>query len=141
MGKFEIRLPKMGESVAEATITSWMKEIGDTIELDEPLLEIATDKVDTEVPSEVAGVLIERRFEVDDVVAVGDVIAVIQTEGEDNITTEDSTVVTPKEAVIIEEQVAKVMDNKVSEIKKTGDSGRFYSPLVRNIAKTWTTIN
>ncbi len=136
MGKFEIRLPKMGESVAEATITSWMKEIGDTIELDEPLLEIATDKVDTEVPSEVAGVLIERRFEVDDVVAVGDVIAVIQTEGEDNITTEDSTIVTPKEAVIIEEQVAKVMDNKVSEIKKTGDSGRFYSPLVRNIAKT-----
>jgi len=136
MGKFEIRLPKMGESVAEATITSWMKEVGDTIELDEALLEIATDKVDTEVPSEVAGILIERCFEVDDVVAVGDVIAVIQIEGEGEVTTEETKVETPKEAVVVEEQVAKVVDNTTSEIKKTGDSGKFYSPLVRNIAKT-----
>ena len=137
MGKFEIRLPKMGESVAEATITSWMKEVGDTIELDEALLEIATDKVDTEVPSEVAGVLIERRFEVDDVVAVGDVIAVIQTEGEESITTsENLEIEQPIEADVIENKIKEVTENKSVEIKKAGDSGRFYSPLVRNIAKT-----
>jgi len=137
MGKFEIRLPKMGESVAEATITSWMKEVGDTIELDEALLEIATDKVDTEVPSEVAGVLLERRFEVDDVVAVGDVIAVIQIEGEDStLVVEDVKVDAPKEVGLIEKQVTKVIENTTTEITKTGDSGRFYSPLVRNISKT-----
>ena len=60
MAKFELKLPKMGESVAEATITSWLKEVGDTIEMDEPVLEIATDKVDSEVPSEVDGKLIEN---------------------------------------------------------------------------------
>ena len=60
MSKFELKLPKMGESVAEATITSWLKEIGDQIEMDEAVLEIATDKVDTEVPCEFEGVLIEN---------------------------------------------------------------------------------
>ena len=79
MSKFELKLPKMGESVAEATITSWLKEVGDTIEMDEAIVEIATDKVDSEVPSEVEGVLVERFFEVDDVVGVGQVIAVIET--------------------------------------------------------------
>ena len=63
MAKFELKLPKMGESVAEATITSWLKEVGDTIEMDEPVLEIATDKVDSEVPSEVDGKLVEKLFE------------------------------------------------------------------------------
>ena len=66
MSKFELKLPKMGESVAEATITSWLKEVGETIEMDEAIVEIATDKVDSEVPSEVEGVLIERFFEVDE---------------------------------------------------------------------------
>ena len=60
MSRFELKLPKMGESVAEATITSWLKEIGDKVALDEPVLEIATDKVDSEVPSEVAGILVEK---------------------------------------------------------------------------------
>ena len=60
MAKFEVKLPKMGESVAEATITTWLKEVGETIELDEAIVEIATDKVDSEVPSEVEGVLIEK---------------------------------------------------------------------------------
>ena len=83
MAKFELKLPKMGESVAEATITSWLKEVGDTIELDEVVLEIATDKVDSEVPSEVDGVLLEKRFNVDDVVQVGQVIAIIETDGDD----------------------------------------------------------
>ena len=70
MAKFELKLPKMGESVAEATLTAWLKDVGDKIDADEPVLEIATDKVDSEVPSEVEGVLIQKLFEVDDVIEV-----------------------------------------------------------------------
>ena len=83
MAKYELKLPKMGESVAEATITSWLKEIGDTIELDEAVLEIATDKVDSEVLCEVEGVLVEKLFELNEVVEVGQTLAIIETEGED----------------------------------------------------------
>ena len=83
MAKFELKLPKMGESVAEATITTWLKEVGDTIELDEAIVEIATDKVDSEVPSEVEGTLVEILFEKDAVVEVGQTIAIIETEGVD----------------------------------------------------------
>jgi 2-oxoglutarate dehydrogenase E2 component (dihydrolipoamide succinyltransferase) len=68
MAKFELKLPKMGESVAEATLTAWLKDIGDKIDADEAVLEIATDKVDSEVPSEVEGVLIQKLFEVDAIV-------------------------------------------------------------------------
>lgn len=82
MANIELKLPKMGESVAEATITNWLKEVGDTIEADEAVLEIATDKVDSEVPSEVDGVLKEKLFDVDDVVQVGQTIAIIEAEGE-----------------------------------------------------------
>ena len=64
MSKFELKLPKMGESVAEATLTAWLKEIGDKIEFDEPVVEIATDKVDSEVPSEKKGILIEKCFKI-----------------------------------------------------------------------------
>ena len=81
MAKFELKLPKMGESVAEATITSWLKEVGDTVELDEAIVEIATDKVDSEVPSEVEGTLVEILFEKDAIVAVGQTIAVIEIIG------------------------------------------------------------
>ncbi|HIE45629.1 MAG TPA: 2-oxo acid dehydrogenase subunit E2, partial [Flavobacteriaceae bacterium] len=135
MAKFEIKLPKMGESVAEATITAWLKEVGDTIELDEAIVEIATDKVDSEVPSEVAGTLVELKYAVDDIVAVGEVIAVIETEGENVENTPvavQTEIETPKEATIIKKQVAESND---FSIQKTGDSGKFYSPLVRNIAK------
>ena len=135
MAKIEIKLPKMGESVAEATITAWLKNVGDTIELDEAIVEIATDKVDSEVPSEVAGTLIELKYEVDDVVAVGDTIAVIETEGEEvAIVSKEET--KPAEAIIIEKQVTQTIETVSENIQKTGDSGRFYSPLVRNIAKT-----
>ena len=82
MAQIEIRLPKMGESVTEATITNWLKEIGDSVNMDEPLVEVATDKVDNELPSEAAGVLIKRLFEKDQVVQVGDVIAIISTDGD-----------------------------------------------------------
>ena len=86
MARFEIKLPKMGESVAEATITSWLKKVGDHVELDEAIVEIATDKVDSEVPSEVEGTLVEILYEVDAVVKVGETIAIIETlEGETSV--------------------------------------------------------
>ena len=81
MAKFEIRLPEMGESVAEATITNWIKSVGDRVEEDEVIVEVATDKVDSEVVSEYAGILIEQRFAIDEVVEVGAIIAIIETEG------------------------------------------------------------
>lgn len=137
MAKFELKLPKMGESVAEATITSWLKEVGDTIELDEAVLEIATDKVDSEVPSEVDGVLIEKRFNVDDVVQVGQVIAVIETEG-DGVSDTQSEVVTETENQETEEveavaQTIAVAKETVTPVSST--ETRFYSPLVKSIAK------
>ena len=76
-------MPELGESVTEGTITTWLKEVGDTVEVDEPLLEVSTDKVDTEIPSPVAGVLIEVKAEEDDTVEVGEVIAIIGEEGEE----------------------------------------------------------
>jgi 2-oxoglutarate dehydrogenase E2 component (dihydrolipoamide succinyltransferase) len=83
MAQIEIRLPKMGESVTEATITNWLKNIGDTVEIDEPLVEVATDKVDNELPSEFSGVLIKRLFEKDQVAKVGEVIAILSNDGAD----------------------------------------------------------
>jgi 2-oxoglutarate dehydrogenase E2 component (dihydrolipoamide succinyltransferase) len=80
MAKFELKLPKMGESVAEATITNWLKKLGEKIEADEAVLEIATDKVDSEIPSEVSGVLTEILFDVNDIVKVGQTIAIIETD-------------------------------------------------------------
>ncbi len=139
MARFEIKLPKMGESVAEATITSWLKEVGDTIELDEAIVEIATDKVDSEVPSEVAGTLIELKYAVDDVVAVGETIAIIQTDGEKiEVTNVAITEKTPSSSVTIEKQVSETSTTNSDKqaILKTSKSGKFYSPLVRNIAKT-----
>lgn len=81
MAQIEIRLPKMGESVTEATITNWLKNVGDTVAMDEPLVEVATDKVDNELPSEAAGVLVQQLFSKDQVAQVGDVIAIISTDG------------------------------------------------------------
>ncbi|QYA25819.1 2-oxo acid dehydrogenase subunit E2 [Gramella sp. MT6] len=137
MAKFELKLPKMGESVAEATITSWLKEVGDTIEMDEPVLEIATDKVDSEVPSEVDGKLVEKLFEADDVVKVGQTIAIIETDGE----VEDSGVDEddedePEEAAEVTETVEAAKTTATGgSTEDYSDSSRFYSPLVRNIAK------
>ena len=77
-----VEMPELGESVTEGTITTWLKEVGDTVEVDEPLLEVSTDKVDTEIPSPVAGVILEIKAEEDDTVEVGDVIVIIGEEGE-----------------------------------------------------------
>src|SRR5690606_11520333 len=81
MARYELLMPKMGESVAEATVIRWVKEVGETIEADEPVLEIATDKVASEVPTPVAGKLIEQLFKDNDVVQVGEVVAVLEVEG------------------------------------------------------------
>ncbi|WP_372944925.1 dihydrolipoamide acetyltransferase family protein [Muriicola sp.] len=143
MSKFELKLPQMGESVAEATLTSWLKEVGDTIEMDEAVFEIATDKVDSEVPSEVEGVLVEKRFNVDDVIKVGEVVAVIETESGDEPVSEPDATVEPEEEDV-PEAVSAEIEEQVSRAKETAaavtppvQSGaeRFYSPLVKNIAR------
>lgn len=136
MAQYELLLPKMGESVAEATIIKWVKQPGDMIEADESVLEIATDKVDSEVPSPVAGKLVKTMFSEDEVVQVGAVIAIIETEA----------------AAAGNEPLpeAKVANKVVDEIRETGESkqaaerdqaqinysssSRFYSPLVKSIA-------
>ncbi|WP_222983644.1 dihydrolipoamide acetyltransferase family protein [Flagellimonas meishanensis] len=141
MSKFELKLPQMGESVAEATLTNWLKEVGDTIEMDEAVFEIATDKVDSEVPSEVEGVLLEKRFGIDDVIKVGEVVAVIQMGGEIS-----ESVVQQQEEPVFEstaEEPVAVLESQMAHAKETvtmsspdySKSERFYSPLVKNIAK------
>ena len=137
MAKFELKLPKMGESVAEATITSWLKEVGDNIEADEAVLEIATDKVDSEIPSEVDGVLVEKLFNADDVVQVGQTIAIIETEGEGAAATPVADQEVPSEDIkeAVAEAEKRVEDAKEISTSDFADSDRFYSPLVKNIAK------
>jgi len=153
MAKFELKLPKMGESVAEATLTSWLKEVGDRVELDEPVVEIATDKVDSEIPSEVEGTLIEKLYDVDDIIKVGQVIAIIEIDSieeteeiieeddfirasdiarEESSNEPDEITIIEKSTQIIEEMVVEMVDD-VQEISNTSD--KFYSPLVKNIAK------
>jgi len=135
MAKFELKLPKMGESVAEATITNWLKKVGDPIEADEAVLEIATDKVDSEVPSEVSGVLSEILFNVDDVVKVGQTIAYIEVTG-------GVVVEAPKEESQAVAQVEKTVETAKDAVSTPQDfspdysgSEKFFSPLVKNIAK------
>lgn len=136
MAKFELKLPKMGESVAEATVTNWLKQVGDTIEMDEAVLEIATDKVDSEVPSEVAGTLVEILFNVDDVVQVGQTIAIIETEGGATEAPKESVTETTDEETAAAE-ITKSIDTAKESVATIdfSDSAKFYSPLVRNIAK------
>ena len=150
MGKYLIKLPKMGESIAEATITKWLKDVGDTVEIDESLVEIATDKVDSDVPSEYKGKLIKKNFEVDDIVKVGEVIAEIETEMIEN----DQPIIKPKETkkeIIQVESDEKPSDeielddipslelldkeNLIDSLKDETKTDKFYSPLVKNIAK------
>ena len=141
MSKFELKLPKMGESVAEATITSWLKEIGDQIEMDEAVLEIATDKVDTEVPCEFEGILIEKCFEVDDIVQVGQTIAIIEVSGSDSTEkiSDPNEIVTQLADNTSEEPISDPIPTfTLKEAKpqiKFSNSERFFSPLVKSIMK------
>ena len=150
MSKFELKLPKMGESVAEATLTAWLKDIGDTIEFDEAVVEIATDKVDSEVPSEKKGVLIEKCFEVNDVIEVGQTIAIIETDEieiseetntenniqEENIqSTEDKNIPEKELAEEITESLEKSADIILKTDKVSTSNKGFLSPLVKNMIK------
>ncbi len=133
MARFELKLPKMGESVAEATITNWLKKVGEHIDMDEAVLEIATDKVDSEVPSEVSGTLVEILFQVDDVVQVGQTIAIIETEG-------GAIAATPEEKSEVPIAVAEVSKTVELAIETSAPadfsgSDKFFSPLVKNMAK------
>ncbi len=134
----QLIMPKMGESVAEATILKWLKKEGDSVEADESILEIATDKVDSEVPSPSAGIISKRLFEEGQVVKVGEVIALISGAGEKiEATSSPEKVNVPK----VEESAKAVVpsngtaSNETISLDKSSSSGRFYSPLVRNIAQ------
>ncbi len=145
MPEVEVLLPKMGESVAEATIIKWLKEEGDEIEADEPIIEIATDKVDSEVPAPEDGVLVKRLCEEGDVVEVGNPIAIIKSAGEDGGAAAPSGGASENPEKPAESSASTNGSEKaaapatVSEasvtVSKDGPSGRFYSPLVRNIAQ------
>jgi 2-oxoglutarate dehydrogenase E2 component (dihydrolipoamide succinyltransferase) len=133
----DIVMPKMGESIMEGTILRWMKKPGDTIERDESILEISTDKVDTEVPSPESGILVEILFKENDVVEVGKVIALLNTESDAKVESISSPV-TPSEIKSEEKATGKIQT--IEEAKMTHllidspQSGKFYSPLVLNIA-------
>jgi 2-oxoglutarate dehydrogenase E2 component (dihydrolipoamide succinyltransferase) len=136
MAEIEIRLPKMGESVTEATITNWLKNIGDNVSVDEPLVEVATDKVDNELPSEAAGVLTKILFEKDQVAQVGDVIAILSTEGESSVSVTNNIDEIPEvipEVLVVSDSISQ--NGKVEKLSKNSDSGKFLSPLVRSIAE------
>ncbi len=137
MAKIELILPKMGESVAEATITSWLKAVGDPIEADEAVLEIATDKVDSEVPAPEDGVLSKILFSEGDVVQVGEVIAVMETEGgtaapEVSAPAEEESIGPVNGSVAA---VTETVDSAIQSVSSNGSAGKFYSPLVRSIAQ------
>lgn len=144
MARVELVMPKMGESIMEATILKWRKKPGDRVELDEPVLDIATDKVDSEVPSPVAGVLVDILFQENDVVPINKTIAVIETEA-GSVQPAASPAVsqaapsngasshTPEPAVAV--QVPYVPAPATAEVAKSDAGSRFYSPLVRTIAK------
>lgn len=133
MAQFDLIMPKMGESVAEATIIKWLKQPGDTIELDEPVLEIATDKVDSEIPSPVAGVLSEILFAEGDTILVNAVIAKITTDASaSGNQAPASPAVTPSSAPAATPVAAS---SAPAPADNYAQSERFYSPLVRNIAK------
>lgn len=134
MAEIELIMPKMGESVAEATITNWLKSEGDTIEAEEPVLEIATDKVDSEIPAPESGVLKKILFQVDDVVKVGDAIAIIEIEG--SASNAAAPVAIKEEAPKAVEQIVTSQTNSLTEeLTKNSPSGKFLSPLVRSIAE------
>ncbi len=146
MAQVKLVMPKMGESIMEATILNWVKNVGDTVEIDETILEIATDKVDSEVPSPVAGVITEILFQENDVVAVGAEIAVISTEGEAPAPTTPAPKTEKKVAVAASNgksngtPVPKPAEVALAAPVAGGNissrsNGRFYSPLVKNIAK------
>lgn len=144
MAKIELRMPKMGESIIEATILKWVKNVGDTVEIDETILEIATDKVDSDIPSPVDGVIAELRYNENDVVEIGEIIAVIMTDGEEvsasPMVKEENTQSTPPAATSAIPVTAQTASSPrpISDEKsmRPSQTERFYSPLVRKMAQS-----
>ena len=137
MAQVELIMPKMGESVAEATVIKWLKNVGDTIEMDESVLEIATDKVDSEIPSSIEGVLVKQLFKEDDIVLVGQAVAIIDTNADATEIDETPAVkveVEPSEELV---KIEKIIEETIetTSIPKSSDSNKFFSPLVRSIAQ------
>lgn len=139
-------MPKMGESIAEATIIRWLKNEGDRVEKDEPIVEIATDKVDSEIPSTEAGILVKQMYKDGDVVKVGEPVAMINTEGGASAVAPAPTAApatTPVvDAPVAVEAAVTAIENQIqaaqpaAEPLSNADGSRFYSPLVLNIART-----
>jgi len=137
MAIFEVVMPKLGESIIEATITKWLLQEGDTVAEDDPIVEIATDKVDSEIPSPVEGKITKVHFAEGDVVAVGAIIALIDMDGEaDSDSTEKQDLQEPQQAAVVEQVVVIDAANDIPEAKAVdfSSSDRFYSPLVKSIA-------
>ena len=144
MGQYHFKLPKMGESVTEATVTKWLKQVGDKVILDDPIVEIATDKVDTDVTSEVEGVIIEQRFKENDVVQVGETLLVIETKEEIDSTSlpvqTEKPIEPEKNKKSETEVVASILEEEMDSIDNlitspVEPSKRFYSPLIKSISK------
>ncbi len=138
MATVELKMPKMGESVHEATIIRWLKNEGDTVEADESVLEIATDKVDSEVPSTAAGTISKRLFNEGDVVQVGAIIAMINTGGAEapaSVSNGQASVAAPIAPTVAPVMAASSIASNATE-PVISQEGRFYSPLVRTIATT-----
>lgn len=134
MAQFDLLMPKMGESVAEATIIKWVKNVGDTVKLDETIIEIATDKVDSEIPSPFEGTLVKQLFKEGDVVQVGTVIAIISSDA--SAAVETPKVATPSPAKVESTSTnTAVVSNNGNGSHDYSNSNKFYSPLVKNIAK------
>ena len=128
MSKYNLTLPKMGESVEEATIVNWLKNVGDNIKMDDFIVEVATDKVDSEVPSDVEGVLIEKCFEINDVVKVGETLCVIEVK--EGVSKKNIETIPNIELLEIEEKPSEI---EVIEEAKQESKHSFLSPLVRSI--------
>ncbi|MFT5749220.1 MAG: 2-oxoglutarate dehydrogenase E2 component (dihydrolipoamide succinyltransferase) [Ancylomarina sp.] len=137
MAKYEIFLPAMGEGIIEATITKLLKKEGDSIEEEDSIMEIATDKVDSEIPAPASGIIAKILFEEGDVPKVGDIVAIITTDGEniDDSGTDSKTEETPVENQIPEITLAPVAVQESEPMKSKTENGNFISPLVRTIAK------
>ncbi len=154
MAFFNLILPEMGESITEATLSQWLVEVGDQIKSDQAVAEVATDKVDTEVPTDVSGIVIEKKFKENDVVKVGEVLAVIETDQPIDASTSNSTYIqkddqkakfektikepsqTEPTKQTIKEVTSYIPTNETETSSIKSDSDRFYSPLVKSIAKS-----
>ena len=135
MARYELIFPSLGEGVTEAVVTNWLKKVGDPVKAEESIVEVATDKVDAEVPTDVSGILAEIKFQVNDVVKVGEVIAVIETQ-EEISTSEEKLDVVQQSVASLEKNIANIQQSTLAQPQiDFSKTERFYSPLVKNIAK------